>query len=158
LTIHHEKPTIPSDKLQIKGEEMPKKKYEKYVFEHGIEIGTSGFKKIQFIGERDYNSNFSLICLPVMAPTLMEKYAHSHDFDIYLTLMGFHPDGLKELGGEVEFYLGKEQEKYIITTPTSFYIPKGMIHCPMNFKRVDKPILLVHATLATKYVKGVEIK
>ena len=50
-------------------------------------------------------------------------------------------------------YLGNEQGKYVINTPTSVYIPKGFIHCPLNFTRVDKPILLVHATLAPKYYK-----
>ncbi len=118
----------------------------------------SGLAKIQFIGERDFKSEFSLIVLPVTRPMLMEPHPHAHDFDIYLTFYGHHPDGMKELGGEVEFYIGKEQEKYVFTTPTSFFIPKGTIHCPLHFKVVNKPIMLVHATLATKYVKAPDIK
>jgi hypothetical protein len=59
-----------------------------------------------------------------------------------------------DLGAEIEIGLGKEQERHIITTPTTVYIPKGMVHCPLEFKRVDKPVLLVHCTLASKYYKS----
>jgi len=128
------------------------KKYERYVFKHPIEHGELG-PAIEFVGEKVFNSDFSLILLPVTKPVLMEEFPHSHDFDMYVTFVGFDPNGLNELGGEIEMYLGQEQEKYVINTPTSIYIPKGFIHCPLNFTRVGKPILLVHATLAPKYYK-----
>ena len=127
-------------------------KYGKYIYKHLIEHGDLG-PSIDYVGERDFNSDFSLILLPVTKPVLMEEFPHSHDFDMYLTLVGFDPNGLNDLGGEIEMSLGEEQEKHIITTPTSIYIPKGFIHCPMKFTRVDKPILLVHASLASKYIK-----
>ena len=139
---------------------MPAKKYQKYVKSHDIEIGSSGFEKIQFVGDRDFESNFSVMYLPVTKPNIMEKFPHSHDFDMYLTFMGLNPNGTRELGGEIVFYLGKEQEEYVFTKPTSFYIPKGFVHCPLNFRRIDSPILLIHATLAGEYIPGkaVEIK
>lgn len=132
---------------------MAEKKYEKYVFEHPIIHGNFG-PKIEFAGEEAFKSDFSLICLPVTKPVLMEEFPHSHEFDMYLTLIGFNPNGLNDLGGEIELYLGEEKEKYIITKPTSIYMPKGMIHCPLEFKRVDKPILLIHASIASKYEKA----
>jgi hypothetical protein len=132
---------------------MAKTKYGKYIFKHPIEYGDLG-PSISYVGERDFNSDFSLILLPVTKPVLMEEFPHSHDFDMYLTLVGFDPNGLNDLGGEIEIYLGEEQEKHIITTPTSIYMPKGFIHCPLKFTRVDKPILLVHASLAPKYEKA----
>ena len=132
---------------------MAKTKYGKYVLKHTIDHGEFG-PAINMVGERDFNSDFSIIFLPVIKPVLMEKFPHSHDFDMYLTFVGFDPNGLNDLGGEVEMFIGKEQEKYVINTPTTIYIPKGLIHCPLNFTRVDKPILLVHATLAPKYYKA----
>ena len=57
------------------------------------------------------------------------------------------------MDAEIEMGLGEEQEIHKITTPASVYIPKGLVHCPLNFRRVGKPILFVHATLASKYVK-----
>lgn len=132
---------------------MAERKYEKYVFKHPVEHKEFG-PSIEFVGEKDFDSNFSLICLPIIKPVLLEEFPHSHEFDMYLTLLGFDPNGLNDLGGEIEMFMGKEQEKYIITTPTSIYIPKGFIHCPMKFTRVDKPILLIHTTLASKYEKA----
>ena len=132
---------------------MAEKKYGKYVFQHPIETGDLG-PSISYVGERDFDSDFSLILLPVTKPLVMEEFPHAHEFDMYLTLVGFDNNGLNELGGEIEMYMGEEKEKYVITTPTSIYIPKGFIHCPMIFTRVDKPILLIHASLASKYEKA----
>ena len=132
---------------------MAKKKYSSHIYKHPIVEGDFG-PKIEFTGERDFGSNFSIICLPVTAPVLMEADPHCHEFDMYITLLGLDPNGLSDLGGEVELCLGKEGEKVLITEPTSVYIPKNMIHCPLEFKVVTKPILLIHATLASKYEKS----
>jgi hypothetical protein len=132
---------------------MAEKKYSSYIYKHPIVEGDFG-PGIEFTGEKDFGSNFSLICLPVTEPVLMEAEPHYHEFDMYITLMGLDPNGLNDLGGEVELYLGKESEKFLITEPTSVYIPKNMIHCPLEFRVVDKPMLLIHATLASKYEKS----
>jgi len=133
---------------------MAEAKYAQHVFRHPVEPSKYAEQRIQFTGERDFNSDFSVIMLSVTEPMLMEEFPHSHDFDMYLTFVGFNPDGFKDLGAEIEIYLGEEQEKYVITTPTSVYIPKGMVHCPLKFVRIDRPILMLHATLAPKYKKG----
>jgi hypothetical protein len=94
--------------------------------------------------------------LRITEPTLMEESAHSHDFDMYLYFMSFDPDNMGELGAYIEIGLGEEREIHKITVPATVYIPAGMIHCPLEFKRVDKPVLFVHCTLASKYVKDPE--
>jgi hypothetical protein len=133
--------------------EIAKNKYQKFVFKHPLEPSKYSDQRIQFTGERDFNSDFSVIMISVMEPMLMEEFPHKHDFDMYLTFVGFNPNGFNDLGAEIELYLGEEQEKYVITTPTSVYIPKGMTHCPLRFVRVDRPLLMLHATLASKYQK-----
>jgi uncharacterized RmlC-like cupin family protein len=141
-----------------KGGEMPELKYGKYVLTRAAQVGASGFRRIKYVGEEDFGSEYSVNCILVTEPNLMEQYPHAHDFDMYLTFVGLHENGIDELGGEIEFYYGEEEEKYTFTTPTTIYIPKGMIHCPLNFKKIDKPVLLIHATLASKYVKAPPIK
>ncbi len=131
---------------------MAAKKYSKYVIKRPVAIGGFG-PEYKFIGENDYKSNFTIMFLRITEPTLMEDAPHFHDFDMYLYFMSFDPDNMGKLDAEIELGLGKEREIYKITAPTSVYIPAGMIHCPLEFKRVDKPILLVHCTLASKYVK-----
>jgi len=131
---------------------MTTTKYGKYVIKRPVAKGGFGPEFI-YTGESDYKSDFTIMFLRITEPTLMEEYAHSHDFDMYLYFLSFDPDNMGELGADIEIGLGEEQEIHKITTPTSVYIPKGMIHCPLHFKRVDKPILFVHCTLASKYVK-----
>jgi hypothetical protein len=127
-------------------------KYSKYLITKPVAIGGYG-PEFVYTGEREYKSNFTIMFLRITAPTLMEEYPHSHDFDMYLYFMSFDPDNMGELGADIEIGLGEEREVHKITAPTTVYIPTGMIHCPLEFKRVDKPVLFVHCTLASKYVK-----
>jgi len=131
---------------------MAAKKYGKYVIKKPVAIGGYGPEFI-YTGDKEYGSNFTIMFLRITEPTLMEEYAHSHDFDMYLYFMSFDPDNMGKLGADIEIGLGAEREIHKITTPATVYIPAGMIHCPLEFKRVDKPILFVHCTLASKYVK-----
>ena len=50
----------------------------------------------------------------------------------------------KEFGSEVELVMGEEEETYLINTTTWVYVPAGLLHCPLNFKKVDKPIMFGH--------------
>ena len=84
---------------------------------------------------------------------MMAPEPHSHDFDQFLHFYGGNSLDIKDFDAEVEFTIGEEGEKHIITETTVVHIPKGLLHCPLEFKRVDKPILFVHCTLASKYVK-----
>ena len=131
---------------------MAAKKYGKYVIQKPVATGGYGPEFI-YTGEKEYNSNFTIMFLRITEPTLMEDYPHSHDFDMYLYFMSFDPDNMGDLGADIEIGLGEEREIYKITVPTTVYVPAGMVHCPLEFKRVDKPILFVHCTLASKYVK-----
>lgn len=129
---------------------MEEKKYGRYVIRENVRIDKFG-PEILFSGERHYNSDFSIWFFHIDAPVLMEEKPHFHDFDMYLFFLG--KDNLADLGAEIEIGLGEEQEIHLITTPASVYIPKGMIHCPLHFKKVDKPILFVHVSIAPKYEK-----
>jgi hypothetical protein len=51
----------------------------------------------------------------------------------------------------VELWLGEEQEKHIIDATSVVHIPKGLIHGPLIYRRVDKPIIFVDAFLAPIY-------
>jgi hypothetical protein len=134
---------------------MAATKYGKYVIKKPVATGGYGPEFI-YTGEKEYKSDFTIMFLRITEPTLMEEFAHSHDFDMYLYFMSFDPNNMGELGANIEIGLGEEREIHKITTPTTVYIPAGMVHCPLEFKRVDKPILFVHCTLASKYVKEPE--
>jgi hypothetical protein len=136
----------------MSAEKTDNTKYGKYVKAHPI--GKSPFGPVfTFSGEDDFQSSFSMFVIAVDRPNLMEETPHSHDFDMYLVFCGMDPNNMGDLGAEIEFYYGEEREKHVITTPTTIYIPKGMTHCPLEFKKVTKPILFIHATIAPRYKK-----
>ena len=130
---------------------MSETRYGKYIKEHSIQYPPFG-PVFNFSGEEDFQSDFSMFAIYVTQPNLMEAEPHSHEFDMYVIFCG-GPDNMEDLGAEIEFSFGEEQEKHIITKPTVIYIPKNTIHCPLNFVRVDKPIMFLHATIAPKYQK-----
>ncbi len=63
---------------------------------------------------------------------------HTHDFDEVLCFFGTNPDDPHDLCGEIEFWLGDEQ--HILTKSCIIFIPKGLRHCPLIIRRVDRPI------------------
>jgi len=62
-----------------------------------------------------------------------------------------------ELGGEVELTLskdGKNLEKFVFTEATTVYVPAGLYHCPLNFKKINdpsKPILFHDLFFSPEY-------
>jgi hypothetical protein len=131
---------------------MKDSKYGNYVIRKSV-TKLEPWPTIEFIGETDYKTNITFMITRVKEPCNMEEYPHSHDFDMYLHFISYDPENMNELGAEIEIGLGEEQEMHYINTPASVYIPKGMVHCPLIFKKVDKPIILFHTSIASKYVK-----
>ena len=64
--------------------------------------------------------------------------AHTHPFDEVITFFGTNPEDPQDLCGEVELWL--EDEKHILTKSCLVFVPKGMKHCPLVIRRVDRPI------------------
>lgn len=122
--------------------------YSEYIIEAKPKMGKFGLE-IFFSGEHHYKTNFSVWFAYITAPVLMEDKPHKHDFDMYLFFLG--TDNVYELCGEIELGLGGEV--YVITTPSSVYVPKGLVHCPLNFRKVEKPILFIHVIMADTYRK-----
>ena len=123
--------------------DMSTTKYGNHLFQHAIVKEWFG-DYIGFTGESDFNSGISTIYAPVYEPFFPEKAPHAHDFDEYLSFFGMHTDGIKELGGEIEIYIGEEQEKHVFNKPTTLFFPKGLLHCPLRYTKVDKPFMIVH--------------
>jgi len=78
---------------------------------------------------------------------------HRHAVAEFLYFIGGDPMNFNEFGAEVEFTLGegKDAEIHIITNTTWVYVPANLMHCPLNFKRVDKPIMFGHIMFAPTY-------
>jgi len=133
---------------------MAEMKYEKYIVKEPFT--KSIFKEVvapQFLisGERDCGgANFTLGWSFLTEPFLMVGDAHTHDFDQIICFLGGNPMDITDFGAEVEMYLGEEGEKYIIDSSSFVYVPKGLAHCPLNIKVVNKPIMFIDVVLAPR--------
>jgi hypothetical protein len=80
---------------------------------------------------------------------------HKHDADEYLYFLGGNPENYMDFSAEIDICLGwgEDQETYTINSATVIYIPKGLVHLPWNFKRVDRPIIVGHILLAPTFSK-----
>ncbi len=75
--------------------------------------------------------------------------AHSHTFDEYLIFLGTDPNDQFELGGEVELWVGGE--KHTFTRSCAVFIPGGLSHAPLYFRRVDRPFMFITTGTAAGY-------
>lgn len=82
---------------------------------------------------------------------MMIESAHSHDFDEIIGLVGCRRDNPHDLGGEVEFWM--EDEQQIFSKACLIFIPRGIKHCPLTFRRIDSPIFMFEAANSPAYTK-----
>ena len=88
-------------------------------------------------------------------PYKLEMESHHHDTDEYLFFLGStFPDLVGSFDAEVEYFLGNEYERHIITKACVLYIPAGLEHNPCDIRRVGKPIFFSALALAP-YFNGV---
>ncbi len=132
-------------------------KYGKYFISKDIlKIVPEGYTGTSlFAHEGELKTDVSMGYHCVTKPILFNK-THSHNNAEILCFIGGNPREIPNLGAEVEVSLGPELEKHIITQTTCVSIPANLPHCPVNIKKVDKPIVFLEISLAPKY-KAAEI-
>jgi len=74
-----------------------------------------------------------------------ERPPHKHECDEIFLFMGTNGVDSNDLGAEIEMWLGEgeEAEKIAINTSSVVFVPSGLVHLPIIFNNVSKPILLV---------------
>jgi hypothetical protein len=93
----------------------------------------------------------SIDCIYVVEPHLILTQPHQHEFGQYLNFFSANPNDPRDFDAEIELSLGEEPEKRVITCPTSVYVPAGLLHGPLDFKRVGKPFLFLDIAATGKY-------
>ena len=74
-------------------------------------------------------------------PYRLEMESHHHCVDEYLFFLGAtFPDLVGSFDAEIEYFLGKEYERHIITKACVLYIPAGLEHNPCDIRKVGKPL------------------
>ena len=99
-------------------------------------------------GAGNYVEASWIVAMPTPNPDVAE---HTHDFDEIVMHLGSNPDDEEDLGAEIEFVL--DGVPLIITKTSTIFVPKGMKHGPLTWKRFTRPhiemtIMLGAGTLA----------
>ena len=140
-------------------------KYGKYIVQ---ELKTTRFSpefaaryatfatRILWMDDKIVDGAFQMNCswyLGPNPPDSPERFSHTHDADEIIGFFGSNHEDPYDLGGEIEFWI--EDEQHILTRTSMIFIPRGMAHCPLIIRRVDRPIF--HFTTVTagqyKYIK-----
>jgi hypothetical protein len=126
---------------------MAKTKYGKYFLKEPwgiIHPGTDPHAPVYIgIGQKapvkGWDEPLVQVLRPIYKPYKMIPDGHRHGVAEILYFIGGDPMNFKEFGAEVEFTMGegKDAEVHIITNTTWVYVPANLMHCPLNFKRVD---------------------
>jgi hypothetical protein len=132
---------------------MAETKYGKHITRDCVVPGKR--EGIKILGTRHLDSfgrgNFSVECIYITSPRLMIPEPHQHNFDQYLCFSSSNPDDAADFDAEIEISLGEEQEKHIINSPAVVYVPSVLHHGPLNFAKVNKPVLFVDIAMSAKY-------
>ena len=82
---------------------------------------------------------------------ILFKETHSHNNAEILCFIGGNPRDITDFGAEIEMSLGPEHEKHVITQTSCVSIPPNLPHCPLNIKKVTKPIVFLEISLTPSY-------
>jgi hypothetical protein len=143
---------------------MAEKKYGQYFLKEpwGIPHFGQDAKAPVYIGigqevpVKGWEEPFTQVLRPIYKPFKMIPKGHKHNTAEILYFIGGNPMNFKEFGAEVELVMGEgeEEETYIINSTTWVYVPKNLMHCPLDFKKVDKPIMFGHIMCASTYASA----
>ena len=78
---------------------------------------------------------------------------HTHDYDQIALHIGTDPKNPENLGAEFEIVI--DGEPVTINKTHSLYLPKGLKHGPVTWKRVDRPVIEMTITLGGGTVEAV---
>jgi hypothetical protein len=126
---------------------MPKSSGEKNLVRKPIrEVGAGSKTTGRQIPSQTYMSNalvpgsntyieFSWIYdMPHPNPHIHE---HAHQYDEIVLHIGSDPNNPQDLGGEIEYCY--DGQPLVFDTTTALFIPKGVKHGPLTWKKVTRP-------------------
>ncbi len=74
-----------------------------------------------------------------------EKPPHKHNCEEIFLFLSTNRDNTNDLGADIEFWLGedKETDKLNFNTSSIICVPPNLLHMPIIYRNVKKPLLLV---------------
>jgi hypothetical protein len=76
---------------------------------------------------------------------------HTHDFSHVIGIVGGHPDDPHDLGGEISVWLDGHKE--VLTRSGLIFVPAGVVHGPILFNKISRPVFFVTIAMTGKYTR-----
>ncbi|MDD5701785.1 MAG: hypothetical protein PHU23_07010 [Dehalococcoidales bacterium] len=130
---------------------MVEGKWDNYFIKEPVVDGRFAPRLKFFAGDYFGEKNCSILWNCIKEPFTMVEEAHAHDFDQYLSFFGGDSSNIKDFGALIDFTI--DGEKHTITSTTVVHIPAGVMHCPLRFVRVDKPVIFMNVAMTPQYIK-----
>jgi hypothetical protein len=127
---------------------MAENKYDNCVVT--LPFHKAGNQSLMSVGARELNGfNCTIIYAFAFQTgiTGLSRKPHVHNYDEAIFFLGSNPRDISNLGAEVEFDIGAEEEKHVFNTPSAIVVPKGLPHCPIVTKKIDQPYLCMAVSL-----------
>jgi hypothetical protein len=77
---------------------------------------------------------------------------HTHDYDEVLAFTGTNFDDPFDLGGVIELYI--DGERNLMNKSFFAFIPKGIVHCPLNLLEINRPVFHMAISLGGNYMES----
>lgn len=133
---------------------MSKRKYSQYILPAPIMMvppedgaNTAGYKYLSVFAHKGELKTNHTLGFHYMTEPYEDVYPHTHNGSEILCFVGGDPKNIRDFDAEIEIALGEEGEVYTITSPSVVSIPGGLVHGPLRFKRVTKPVFFLEVTL-----------
>jgi hypothetical protein len=142
----------PSASPQRIADKTDQSKYGKYIISKNIyrviPAEYAGTSLVSHNNELKADVSIGYHC--VTKPILFSEI-HTHANEEILCFIGGNPRDITDFGAEVEMTLGPEHERHLITQTSCISIPANLPHCPLNIRKVDKPIVFLEISLTRSY-------
>ena len=141
---------------------MLSEKYAKYYKSKPVADFTKLYPELTaqsyHIWGKEWDSDYRMDWFCVTEPFLMINDPHTNEFDQFLAFQNADATRVNDFDAEVWLHVGPEgeQEKIVITETCFVHIPAGMVHTPLDFVKINKPIVFMDIALTAKYVRKPE--
>ena len=120
-------------------EEVPKA--EKIPLRNEVDTGPMIIFSKDFVNEANSIIEYGIVSGDMTIGDGSFVNPHQHDYEEIFLFLGTDPKDPRDLGAEVEFWIGGE--KIVFTTSSSIYVPPGTVHFPQTWRNVRRPVMTV---------------
>jgi uncharacterized RmlC-like cupin family protein len=135
-------PAAATESVRVSSPQAGGKRYGKWIKPLSFEKWQGPYRHVS-----RHTSEFADLHVEYGTPAVAGRFGADapevHEYNQAVIFMGSDPMNIGELGAHVEFCIGPEREKHMITTSSAVFIPKGLAHMPATAVKMDRPFIVM---------------